>query len=128
MAATISQAPLGKAGEERRQVMANEGFDEFPSWTFLLAWVELEGVVYYHAPFDIGPKRVFAKLVGQGTERRIRVEPISGTSFDPFKADEGHLSRFKRLAQAPGTSELDYPESVREKAADPDSVTLPGAN
>lgn len=110
--------------------MANEGFDGFPSWTFLIAWVELEGVVYYHAPLDPGPKRVFAKLVGQGTKRRIRIEAPYG-GFDTFEADEEHLSRFKRLAQAPGTSELDYDDASPARAqgleSSPDSVTLPGS-
>jgi hypothetical protein len=79
-----------------------EGFDSFPTWTFLIAWVELEGTIYYQAPMDPMPRRVRASLSGRYT---IRVTPMHGDGFDPFIADETHQSRFFRDGQAPAVDE-----------------------
>jgi hypothetical protein len=84
---------------------AVEGFRGFDQWAHVVAWVELEESVYYQAPLDLMPRRVSAKRRGD----EIRVQPLYGKDFDPFMADEGHLSRFYVVDQAP-SSDIDPPE------------------
>jgi hypothetical protein len=83
-----------------------EGFRTLGTWTEVIAWVELEGILYYKAPLDLMPRRV--RTTRRGNE--IRVCPLAGNDFDPFLADEGHLSRFMVHDQAP-SSDLNPPEA-----------------
>jgi hypothetical protein len=88
-----------------------EGFRRFDSWSELIAWLELEGAVYYHAPLDYMPRRVRVDLKRETREDapRVRVRPIAGRDFDAFIAGEEHLSRFLVDDQAP-SSDANPPE------------------
>jgi hypothetical protein len=70
-------------------------FESFASWPDLLAHIESGAVrsegLWYHAPLDVLPYSVRVELRARG---KVRVFPWS--SADPFTADEGHLSRFRR--------------------------------
>ena len=68
-------------------------FTTFDSWTQLTDHVRAEYALYYHAPMDYRPARVSAVIRKDG---KLRVSPIYSDA-DPFTADQGHLSRFKRV-------------------------------
>ena len=89
-----------------------EGFRKLASWVEVIAWVELEGSIYYQAPLDVMPHRVRVERKGSA----IKVTPLWGRDFDPFLADEGHLGRFLVHDQAP-SSDVDMPEPPTMKEA-----------
>jgi esterase/lipase superfamily enzyme len=91
--------------------MSRDGFLEFDSWKFLLAWAEFGNELYYHAPLDLLPRRVSCKRMGDA----IKVTPLVCTDADPFLADEGHMSRFKRADHAPSSDDCEViPPTLRE--------------
>lgn len=83
-----------------------EGFRQLTTWVEVIAWVELEGCIYYKAPLDLMPRRIRAERMGN----EIRVSPLFGKDFDSFMADEDHLSRFHAHDQAPSSE--DAPETL----------------
>ena len=89
-----------------------EGFRKLTSWVEVIAWVELEGSLYYQAPLDCMPRRVRAERKGS----EVKVSPLWGRDFDAFLADEGHLGRFLVHDQAP-SSDVDVPEPATLKEA-----------
>lgn len=93
--------------ERTSENMSIEGFRTFGTWVEVIAWVELEGVLYYKAPLDLMPRRIRVERKGSA----VKVSPLSGGEFDAFLADEGHLSRFMAHDQAP-SSDVDPPEAA----------------
>lgn len=75
--------------------MATKQSQGFSSWTEVTVWVATNGWIYYHAPLDIHPRRVRALLIDQGGHTFVRVLP-DRSGVDPFHADIGHLSRFRK--------------------------------
>ena len=67
----------------------------FASWAEVLAFIERGGWLWYHAPMDLRPCSV--RVVKVYKNGKIRIDP-GAAGVDPFTADEGHLSRFKRQA------------------------------
>ncbi len=76
--------------------MAEASFVPFPTWDAVLAHVRAGKRTWYHAPLDHRPCYVSAKVRGNG--RKVRVDPMSRDA-DAFWADEGHLDRFRWLAE-----------------------------
>jgi hypothetical protein len=70
-------------------------FEAFPDWDSVLAHVSAGNPVYYHAPLDISPVLVGARV----SAKSIRVRP-SSRDADPFTADHAHLDRFRRPSSA----------------------------
>jgi len=64
----------------------------FSSWDEVLAFAKRGGWLFYHAPLDLRPCSVHVVKVYKNG--KIRIDP--GAGADPFTADSGHLSRFKR--------------------------------
>lgn len=67
----------------------------FATWTEVLAWVHAGKRIRYHAPLDIFPRHVFARVRG----KRLRIDPLTKDA-DPFWADSGHLSRVTKWIEA----------------------------
>ena len=67
-------------------------FGSFDTWQELLAFVSADYKLFYHAPMDYRPAVVSAVIRRDG---KLRVTPIYSDA-DPFTADAGHLSRFRR--------------------------------
>lgn len=68
----------------------------FSSWKELLDFIKSGGWLFYHAPLDLRPTSVsVVKVYKNGN---IRIDPNTNDA-DPFTADPGHLSRFKRQAK-----------------------------
>ena len=71
-------------------------FEGFESWADLLNYVGTGQPLYYHATLDLRPVRIQATVQRGG---QVRVYPPNSAEADPFMADSGHLSRFKREAE-----------------------------
>ena len=80
----------------------------FDSWAAVLAWARAGRPLFYQAPLDVWPTRLWYGTP-RGTDayyfvrkRTIRVWPHGSVgrgkkrTADPFTADRGHLSRFLR--------------------------------
>jgi hypothetical protein len=65
----------------------------FSTWAEVLAYVAAGKQTWYHAPLDILPHMVRCEL---RRGKKIRVFPWT-RDVDPFTADSGHLSRFRRV-------------------------------
>ena len=68
-------------------------FESFSSWNEVVAAAGAGEKLWYHAPMDILPHNV---RVETRRGNKLRVFPWSRDA-DPFTADAGHLSRFKRM-------------------------------
>lgn len=68
---------------------------KFETWEAVLAHVAAGLPVWYHAPLDYRPSRLFFLRVMRGA--KIRIAP-SGKwhSHFSFTADAGHLDRFRK--------------------------------
>ena len=64
-------------------------FEPFDSWADVLAHVDAKRPIFYWAPLDVRPVRVFAE------SRRGKVRVQVRDAY-PFTADAGHLDRFRR--------------------------------
>lgn len=71
------------------------GYSSFSSWKELKDYVDDGKTVYYQAPLDRYPVRVRAHTTSHKRTAKIRVTPLS-LDADPFTADSGHLSRFRK--------------------------------
>jgi len=76
------------------------GFCGFETWTDVLTYARRGELLYYHAPLDIEPVRLWTFEV---RPRTIRIWPPGSEgrgrtrTADPFTADHHHLDRFRRL-------------------------------
>ena len=71
------------------------GFETFGSWKEVLAAAERGDRLWYLAPMNTRPSSVMVvKIYKNG---KLRIDPLSNQA-DPFNADSGHLSRFRRRA------------------------------
>jgi hypothetical protein len=68
-------------------------FKAFATWADVVTAAHQSVVLFYHAPFDIDPKRVrVARVFKNG---KIRIAPSRVASG--FTADAGHLNRFRKI-------------------------------
>lgn len=67
----------------------------FATWADVIAHVARGGECWYHAPLDVLPHAVRTELRKGG---KVRVFPWTREA-DPFTADAGHLSRFRRKVE-----------------------------
>lgn len=78
-------------------------FTGFSTWSDVLAYARTGAPLYYHAPMDAFPVRIFHFKV---RARTIRIWPPGSQgrgrmrTADPFTADKGHLNRFRRPAES----------------------------
>jgi hypothetical protein len=85
--------------------------EHFHSWADVLAYARRGAPLYYHAPLDSHPVRIYPKtwdgeqLAYVVRARTIRIWPSGSTgrgrrrTSDPFTADAGHLDRFRYPAR-----------------------------
>lgn len=84
--------------------MSGHAFEAFNSWKEVLAAAHAGEPLYYHAPLDAHPVRVEV----EARARSLRVFPPGSRgrgkarTSDPFTADKGHLSRFRRMVGGEG--------------------------
>jgi hypothetical protein len=69
------------------------------NWMSVIAHINAGGRIQYQAPFDYRARDVIATVED---DQRIRVLPDSGSDFDAFSADEGHLERIILLPRQYG--------------------------
>jgi hypothetical protein len=73
------------------------GFAHFPNWRAVLEYAAAGGPLYYHAPLDFRPVKLWDYKV---RARTLRIWPHGSRgrgrmrTHDPFTADKGHLNRF----------------------------------
>jgi len=83
-------------------------FATFATWPELLAYAATGEPLYYHAPLNVEPVRIWKREPEPGLPcyavraRSLRITPPDAhgrgarRTADPFTADKGHLDRFKR--------------------------------
>ena len=77
-------------------------FEPFANWDQLIDHVRAELPLWYHAPLDYQPVRIYDSIVRK--DGKVRVYPSdryhakrNPNGCDPFTADRGHLERFRRI-------------------------------
>lgn len=65
----------------------------FSTWSDVLAAARRGERLWYQAPLDARPSSILIVKVYKND--KIRIDPLSNQA-DPFTADAGHLSRFRR--------------------------------
>lgn len=82
----------------------------FNTWHDVLAWARAGKPLYYHAPLNVSPVRLWPGVPVRGSAfytvrpRTIRITPADAHGrgkermADPFTADAKHLDRFRRPA------------------------------
>jgi hypothetical protein len=86
----------------------HEDFEGFESWEDVMSWARRGLPLYYHAPLNICPVRLWHEAPTRAhatylvRARTLRLTPPDAIgrgperTADPFTADKKHLSRFKR--------------------------------
>lgn len=67
----------------------------FDSWDSVLEYAKPGHILLYQAPMDPKPGHVRVLNVSN-RKKTIRLEPWPRRDADPFTADSGHLSRFRK--------------------------------
>lgn len=95
-----ASVPSGDGIIHERTCQRHEaGFARFASWQEVLAFAATGAPLFYWAPMQIAPVRLYSFEV---RPRTIRITPPGATgrgrmrTADPFSADAKHLDRFRR--------------------------------
>ena len=98
-----ASVPSGSGIIHERTCQRREaGFATFASWQEVLSFARTGAPLFYWAPMNIAPVRLYRFEV---RPRTIRITPPDAhgrgrmRTADPFSADAGHLSRFRRQVE-----------------------------
>ena len=98
-----ASVPSGDGIIHERTCQRHEiGFARFASWQEVLAFAATGAPLFYWAPLNIAPVRLWRFEV---RARTIRITPPGATgrgrmrTADPFSADAKHLDRFRRQVE-----------------------------
>jgi hypothetical protein len=70
-------------------------FATFDTWEEFMEHVQARRALYYQAPLDWQPVRVWARVLVNGS---VQCGPLFHRDADPFVVDPSHLTRLRRCA------------------------------